>query len=171
MISSGISIREVKMSYRRLFVIRKDLNLNSGKLAAMVGHCAESYWTRMIGSSAKKTLKEYEMYQANPGKVIPVELSIPRDVYENYIADSFVKVICEAKNLNHLLKAKKTAEELGLVEDKDFFIIADECRTCLTPEFYDEDGKGRTIVGIGFKPLPDETATRISKKYQLYKGE
>lgn len=158
------------MSYRRLFIIRKDLKLNSGKLAAMVGHCAESYWTRMIESSVKKTLKEYEMCQADPGNVIPVELSISRDVYENYIADSFVKVICEAKSLNHLLKAKNIAEELGLVENKDFFVIADECRTCLTPEFYDEDGKCSTIVGIGFRPLSDEIAAKISKKYQLYKG-
>lgn len=28
---------------RRLFIIRKDLNLSPGKLAAMVGHCAEGY--------------------------------------------------------------------------------------------------------------------------------
>lgn len=28
---------------RRLFIIRKDLNLSPGKLAAMVGHCAEVY--------------------------------------------------------------------------------------------------------------------------------
>ena len=33
---------------RRLFIIRKDLHLSSGKLAAMVGHCAEGYWTRLI---------------------------------------------------------------------------------------------------------------------------
>ena len=33
---------------RRLFIIRKDLHLSAGKLAAMVGHCAEAYWTRLI---------------------------------------------------------------------------------------------------------------------------
>lgn len=159
-----------KMSYRRLFIIRKDLHLHSGKLAAMVGHCAESYWTRMIAAATEKTLEEYESYQADPGDNIPVKLSIPRDIYDNYINDSFVKVICEAKNLHHLMKAKILAEELGLVENKDFFVIADECRTDLIPEFYDEDGKGRTIVGIGFRPLPDEVAMKLSKKYQLYKG-
>ena len=33
---------------RRLFVVRKDLNLSAGKLAAMVGHFAEAYWTNML---------------------------------------------------------------------------------------------------------------------------
>ena len=33
---------------RRLFIIRKDLHLSPGKLAAMVAHCAEAYWTRLI---------------------------------------------------------------------------------------------------------------------------
>ena len=33
---------------RRLFIIRKDLHLSAGKLAAMVGHCAEAYWTNLI---------------------------------------------------------------------------------------------------------------------------
>ena len=33
---------------RRLFIIRKDLNLKPGKLAAMVGHCAEAFWTNIL---------------------------------------------------------------------------------------------------------------------------
>ena len=33
---------------RRVFVIRKDLDLKPGKLAAMVGHCAEAYWTNLM---------------------------------------------------------------------------------------------------------------------------
>ena len=33
---------------RRVFIIRKDLHLKPGKLAAMVGHCAEAYFTNML---------------------------------------------------------------------------------------------------------------------------
>ena len=33
---------------------------------------------------------------------------------------------------------------------------------------YEEDGT--TLTGIWFKPLPDELAHKISKKYQLYRG-
>ena len=36
---------------RRLFIMRKDLNMSPGKLAAQVGHCCEAYWTNLIRSS------------------------------------------------------------------------------------------------------------------------
>lgn len=72
---------------RRLFIIRKDLHLTPGKLAAMVAHCAEGYWIYLI----RKNLK-------------------------------------------------------------------------------DENGEDRCTVGIWFKPLADDVAHSISKKYQLYKG-
>ena len=65
------------------------------------------------------------------------------------------------------MKAKTIAEELGLVENMDFGFINDCCLTELTPE--NEDGT--CTVGIWFKPLDDEIAHKISKKYQLYKGE
>ena len=67
------------------------------------------------------------------------------------------------------MKAVTMACELGLVEGKDFFLIKDSCLTDLTPEEVDENGVGRTLTCIGFRPLPDEIAHRISKQYQLYK--
>ena len=45
------------MGMRRLFIIRKDLYLSAGKLAAMVGHCAEAYWTNFIN---KYTIKQID---------------------------------------------------------------------------------------------------------------
>lgn len=33
---------------RRLFIMRKDLNMSTGKLMAQVMHCAEAYWTSKI---------------------------------------------------------------------------------------------------------------------------
>ena len=36
------------MGYRRLFIMRKDLNMSAGKLAAQVAHCAEAYWTKFF---------------------------------------------------------------------------------------------------------------------------
>lgn len=126
----------------------------------MVGHCAEAYWTRLIS----KNIIE-EVYQGT----YRVSFDIDKDIFDDYINGIFTKTICEAKNLNHLIKAKTVAEELGLVEDVDYFIISDCCKTELQPEYVDENGIARTIVGISFKPLPDEIAHKISKKYQLYK--
>lgn len=143
---------------RRLFIIRKDLNLSPGKLAAMVGHCAEAYWTRMFRRNVVGQLINTNDYRID-------SMNINRCIYEQYINGSFVKTICEAKNLNHLLKAKNIAEELGLIEGEDYGFINDNCLTELTPE--NEDGT--TTVGIWFKPLSDGVSHMISKKYQLYK--
>lgn len=154
------------MGYRRVFIIRKDLHLSSGKLAAMVAHCAEAYWTRMIRTDITGVSRK-ETTNMNPNAEITgyfSDLWIEKDILENYICGSFVKTICQARNKNHLLKAKTIATELGLIEGTDFGEINDCCRTELTPE--NEDGT--TLVGIWFKPLPDEIAHKISKKYHLY---
>ena len=135
---------------RRLFIIRKDLSLSSGKLAAMVAHCAEAYWTNLIKNS---------MYNGE------CFLNMDMDIYDNYINSSFVKTICEAKNKNHLLKVKDKAKELGLVENRDYGEINDNCLTELIPE----NENGTTLVGIWFKPLSDDISHELSKKYQLYK--
>ncbi len=81
---------------------------------------------------------------------------------------SFTKTVCGAKNRNQLLKAKTIAEELGLVENRDFFLIRDACHTELEPEEFDENGEGMTLTCIGFRPLPDEIAHQISHKFHLY---
>lgn len=67
---------------------------------------------------------------------------------EDWINGIFTKVILEAKNKNQLMKAVKMAEDLGMEEGKDFFLIKDCCLTELTPEEVDENGVGRTLSGI-----------------------
>ena len=49
-------------------------------------------------------------------------LYIPVEMYDEYIDGKFVKTICEARNKNHLLKAKTMADELGLKENEDYGI-------------------------------------------------
>lgn len=135
---------------RRLFIIRKDLHLSAGKLGAMLAHCAEAYWTNMI----KRSMHD--------GVCV---MQIDKDIYDHYINDRFVKTICEAKNLYQLNKAADIARKLGLTEGIDFGYINDACLTELQPENSD----GTCTVGIWFKPLSDDVAYAISKKYQLYK--
>lgn len=94
---------------------------------------------------------------------------IDNDIYTEWFKGIFTKTVCEAKNRNQLMKAVTMAEDLGLKEGEDFFLIKDSCLTELTPEEVDENGVGRTLTCIGFKPLPDDIAHSISKKYQLYK--
>lgn len=195
---------------RRLFIMRKDLNMTAGKLAAQVGHCAEAYWTRIIANNIKRTYigrlpaiqndgsmqlyRRQDLYDfakeaydsgekyfyvepvnafdpygklrlCEPKYIYEGEITIDNDIYEQYITGSFVKTICEARNKNHLLKAREIANDLGLVETEDYGLIYDNCLTELTPEEPD----GTTLTGIWFRPLPDDIAHNISKKYQLYK--
>ncbi len=97
------------------------------------------------------------------------DIKIERAMMEDWFNGTFTKTICEAKNKTQLLKAKTIAEEMGMVEGEDFFLIRDACFTELTPEEYDENGQGNVLTCIGFKPLPDDTAHQISRKFQLYK--
>lgn len=143
------------MGYRRLFIMRKDLGMSPGKLAAQVAHCAEAYWTHKIRECVALDM-EKNQYSGT--------ISIPKEVFEQYVDAAFVKTVCQARNKNHLLKAKVKAEELGLVEGKDFGLIYDKCLT----ELESEEPDGTTLTGIWFGPLPDETAHEISRKYHLY---
>ena len=144
---------------RRLFIIRKDLDLSKGKLSAMVAHCAEGFWTRLISRSA---MKEGDSYS--------VKFELDSATMDEYVHGLFVKTICEAKNLTHLMKVEEVAKELGLVKDVDYGFIDDACLTELTPESTDENGNGYCRVGIWFRPLPDDVSHALSKKYQLFRG-
>lgn len=144
---------------RQVIIARKDLNMSSGKLAAQVSHGSLAYFTTLIKNAP--IIKQGNKYLC--------DISLDTDICDDWVFGSFTKTICEAKNRNQLLKAKTIAEDLGLVEGVDFFLIKDNCLTELEPEEIDEHGQGRTLTCIGFKPLPDEIAHKISKKYQLYR--
>ena len=68
---------------RRLFIIRKDLHLKPGKLAAMVGHCCEAYWTNAMKAGTIKdnefeTLPAVETHASDgngPAPSMPHEIS------------------------------------------------------------------------------------------------
>ena len=157
--------------YKQIIIVRKDLDMSPGKLAAQVSHASMAFLTNMIKESATAITNFAMAEWGTPIEEIEdpkgvccydCEIVIGKDTYEQWIDSEFTKVILEAKNKNQLLKAVKMAEELGMVEDQDFFLIRDNCRTELTPE---EDG--RTLTCIGFRPMDADVIDKISKKYQL----
>ena len=139
---------------KQLIIARKDLRMSPGKLAAQVSHASMAFLSQWIRDNANWNCH--------------VDGFLDECTME-WIHGIFTKIVCGAKNKNHLLKAVKIAEELGLKEGEDFFLIKDNCLTELEPEETDQNGVGRTLTCIGFKPLPDETVHAISKKYQLLK--
>ena len=186
---------------RRVFIIRKDLHLKPGKLAAMVGHCCEAFWTNFLKAGLVKDMEwatlpvetdddpNYWMLYRHPAVYAAAKAAhergektfkykeefsepyylltqkIDKDIWDEYVNGIFTKTICEAKNLEQLKsKTAPAIEELGLKEGVDWGYINDKCLTDLTPE--NEDGT--TTIGMWFKPLPDEQAHLISKKFKLY---
>ncbi len=142
------------MGYRRLFIVRKDLGMSTGKISAQLSHCAELYWIHLI----KKELFYGTDYDF-------ADLMLDKKMVNGYINGSITKTVCSAKNLHQLLRAKEFAEAQGLVEGKDFGFINDNCLTELTPE----NPNGTTTTAFWTGPIPDDIAHAISKKYQLYK--
>ena len=144
------------MDMSQLIIARKDLHMSPGKLAAQVSHASMAFLTNKI-----------EGFQID--NKIYCYIQIDNDVWNNWIKSSFTKIVCEAKNKNQLLKVIEIASSLGLKENIDYYLIRDNCLTELTPEEFDENGVGRTLTCIGFRPLPKDICKQLSKKYQLYK--
>lgn len=155
---------KTEYSMRQIIIARKDLDMSAGKLVAQCCHASEVFLARSI--EAGQCIAE----SGTADDIVDtLQIQMRRDIRERWMGDIFTKTICAAKNRNQLLKAVTIAEGLGLQEGKDFFLIKDCCLTELEPEEIGEDGIGRTLTCIGFRPLPDDVAHAISKKFQLYK--
>lgn len=146
---------------RQLIIARKDLQMSSGKLAVQVSHASMAFLVNMI----RRNL--CDISSVEPNKVFAY-VKFDKETWNDWINGSFVKIVCGAKNKHQLLRVEDVATELGLEENIDYFKIRDNCYTELTPEEFDENGVGRTLTCIGFRPLPKEICDRLSKKYQLY---
>lgn len=155
---------------RRVFIIRKDLHLKAGKLAAMVGHCCEAYWTNLLKAAFKQAVED-GLDDQNTDDAVGFPIYVDYEIWHNYVNDIFTKTICEARNINQLKKIEiyindiKSELNIDLEEGIDWGYINDKCLTDLTPENPD----GTCTIGAWFKPLPDDIAHRISKKFQLYR--
>lgn len=157
---------------RQLIIARKDLNMSPGKLAAQCCHASLAFITSQLRDRSNVTEFAFGTIDDPDDAAVAgydAELYFDKETYEDWICSIFTKTICEAKNKNQLLKAVTIAQELGLKENEDYFLIKDACLTELEPEEFDENGVGRVLTCIGFKPLPDDIAHKISKKFQLYK--
>lgn len=153
--------------YKQIIIARKDLNMSPGKLAAQVSHGSMAFLTMQMKYHCEVPDKcdfmpsDHKQYKYNGYLKCPV--FVTEECYEQWINGEFIKCVLQAKNKNQLLKAKTMAEELGMKEGEDFWLIRDNCRTELEPE---EDG--RTLTVIGFKPMESEIIDQIGRKYHLY---
>lgn len=144
--------------YKQIIIVRKDLEMSTGKICSQVSHASMAFLIEAIRNDWSQWVSTGE-----PHEYYTAEITLDKDLFEQWIDADYTKCVLKAKNKTQLLKVQKLAEELGLKENKDFFKIYDLCRTEIEPE---EDGK--TLTCIGFKPLPNEIVDKIGRKFQLY---
>ena len=153
----GIIVKEtvVRQKYRR-----SDIDKYSVEAFEKGEH---RFYTKQKGEGSMElelcTAPEYH-YECN--------LEFDKELYEEWILGSFTKVTLGARNKNQLLKAVEMAKELGMEEGKDFFLIKDNCYTELEPEEVDDNGVGRTLTCVGFRPMDSEVIDQIGRKYHIY---
>lgn len=123
--------------------------MSAGKLAAQVAHGSIAFLSNNIVGFNDGVMR----------------VQVGQDVLNGWFFGTFTKIVCEARNKEHLLRVREIAQELNLLERRDFWLIRDNCLTELEPE----DADGRTLTCIGFRPLDDDTCRRLSRKYQLYR--
>ena len=149
--------------YKQIIIARKDLSMSPGKLAAQVSHGSMAFLSWMIRNNINPQVRPLQRLFKGTGDYETYPITIDKDLYEQWINGEFTKCVLQAKNKSQLLKAKTMAEELGMKEGEDFWLIRDNCHTELEPE---EDG--RTLTVIGFKPMDSEIIDKIGRKYHLY---
>lgn len=151
--------------FKQIIIARKDLNMSPGKLAAQVSHGSMAFLTSEIRRNSYPSEPTGIPTTPSDADVYYCNLKFDVNLYNQWLNESFTKAVLSARNRSHLLKAKTMAEELGLVEGQDFFLIYDACRTELKPE----EDDGSTLTVIGFAPMDSDFIDKIGKKYQLYR--
>lgn len=148
---------------KQVIVVNKGLNMSKGKMAAQVSHASMAFLTKQFLN--KDCKNRYPVFDQDTNKRTGYVLSISIDDDINeWMINSFTKVILEVKNENQLYKLVEKAKENGFIEDVDFFCIRDNCLTELTP-----DETGTRFTCIGFKPMEAEKIDKVTKRLQLFK--
>ena len=150
--------------YKQIIIVRKDLNMSPGKLAAQVSHASIAFLSTAVKLNALPMLDS----EMKPTGKYSVMFEIDASIYEQWFQGTFTKLVLQARNRSNLMKVTEMAQELGMTEGEDYFLIKDNCYTELTPEEVGEDGVGRTLTCIGFRPMDAEVIDQIGKKYHLY---
>lgn len=142
--------------YKQIIIVRKDLHMSHGKMAAQVAHASMSFLSWFI--------------RDNVDEDGHIDAWFDKDILDYWLNGIFTKVVLQAKNKGQLEKAVALANGIGLVENFDYFLIRDNCLTELEPEEIDEYGVGRTLTCIGFRPMDSEVMDKVAKKFHTYVG-
>lgn len=132
---------------KQVIVIRKDLNMSAGKLAAQVAHASLAPIFKMFTKTQTENEIIYQLSLTNKDQAI-----------EDWLSVRFTKVIVYVKSEEALLNVYKKAEEKGLpcalIKDAGFTEFSE-------PTF--------TVVGIG--PCYPDDFEGVTSKLRLFNAE
>ena len=147
---------------KQYIVVNRGLKMSRGKLMSQASHASMAWLTNMLHQNVKEN---------NNSDCVECNLQFPVDIWENWIAGAFTKIILTVDSEGELEELINNLNKAGFREvnncengDKpDFFIIKDNCNTELTP-----DETGTRMTCIGFTPSSDPKLQEIMRKYKLF---
>ena len=139
--------------YKQVIVVNKGLNMSPGKLGAMVAHGSVAYFCKWFKQNVATSNETYNDYLIKP------TARIDKELYAQWIAGDFTKIVLEVENTEKMKELVKAAQDYGFENDKDFFNIVDE-----STEFL---GVPQWAV-IAFKPMDAEKIDPVTGKLDLY---
>lgn len=171
--------QHIDENWRQVILVRRDLNMSPGKLAAQVAHgsmafianyiCNNFYDCRWIVAPNSKhdgfEVVETPYIGYSTQKFTPV---IDEGLMQGWFEGSFTKIVLGVKDKQELDEIlTKAWKEYGFEENQDYFCIRDNCLTELEPEEIGEDGIGRTLTVVGFSPMPKEIIDKVTGRLHL----
>lgn len=139
--------------YKQVIVVNKSLNMSPGKLGAMVAHGATAFFCEWFKRNV------VALYDTNNDYGISLNARVDKELYAQWIAGDFTKIVLEVENTEKMKELVKAAQDYGFENDKDFFNIVDE-----STEFL---GVPQWAV-IAFKPMDAEKIDPVTGKLDLY---
>ncbi|MBF0197302.1 MAG: peptidyl-tRNA hydrolase [Planctomycetes bacterium] len=145
--SAPAQVKQIKGESVQYLIVRQDLQMSPGKMAAQSAHAAVA--SSMVFFSASRRI------------INPQSIEKYREAAEHWMGSSFAKVILRVKNREQMIKLFKDLDECEL----PYAPIFDACRTELEPE----EANGSTLTCCGIVPIFRSEAPKCLQKLQVYK--
>ena len=136
----------VGVMIKQIFVVRKDLNMSPGKLAAQVAHASSTIVLDMVDLACINCITKESSDKVKVSK---------KTIIEEWLKTGATKIVLSVKSEEELLKFHAKA----LTNNLPCHIVLDEGRTEFTEPTF-------TVLGIG--PVNAEIIDPITKKLRLY---